>query len=218
MIFEHIEDFDIIIEIDEDKYDISRYVCGYLQTTIDIITKYLPDNSFIILPVYDEDFTFQCQVSGKCKIEEKYEEAVQREILEEIGMNIKNSTFVYKDKHNYYNKKTNLDIENEISYFVSDISKSEKISYEMSKELSSIKERNIVKDDLSKRICVFLYIEYEDLSKLNDVKFHNTLQKIYDRQRIVEGEEGKSILIYHKKKLLEKLNEKANLYKISGLM
>jgi hypothetical protein len=187
------------IDIEEfipDKRKLSRWVSGSWKKAKQVL-KYKVDDGFLILPMYLDELgnqnEWQCQISGKSKVSETIIEAVQREVLEEIGLafNIRSIQDAFID----YERFKGCDV----TYFLLNLKDSvDYNSFEFKDIRVGCKNRELLDDDKSRRISVYLY--FDDINK-------KLLNRIIDRKRLVSSDDaGQVILLMDKKKLLKSMN------------
>jgi len=160
----------------------SKYVCGNIITSFNLIDKYIPEDAKLIVPTHckllsynnegpkfeiDNIESFQCQISGKCKINESFVSAAQREVFEEIGTFLDKSDIkeIHREVHSYKYGKNNEDINNTVVYYLVNMD-SVKPKQDNILKLE-IETTSLLQDDYNRRVVIFMYTK--DLNLCEDI-------------------------------------------------
>lgn len=175
--YSHLESTNEILKL-KNYIPYSKYVCGNIMTSYNIINRYITDDSKIIVPGHfkslfqnvnyevDNIESFQCQISGKCKINEPFINAAQREVFEEIGLFLNKTDFkeIHREIHSYKNGKNNEDIHNTVVYYLVNV---DNIEIQKDNLLKlEIETNSLIKDDYERRVVIFAYTQ--DLNLCNE--------------------------------------------------
>jgi hypothetical protein len=167
----------------------SKYVCGNVMTSFNIINQNISSDSKLIVPAHfklingskisnfdvDNIESFQCQISGKCKNDESFVDAAQREVYEEIGLFLNTNDFkeVHREVHSYKYGKNDEDINNLIVYYLVNVDEANVHNDRIRK--IEIERNSLLEDDYGRRVVVFMYTK--DLIDGNIITNRNRIKQ-----------------------------------------
>lgn len=139
----------------------------------------------VVVPQYPDYDDTQFAITGSCKAGEDIEKAVQREILEEIGLFVDISNI------------TKLDVKSSVTYFHVTLENSiipSEANLQQKTEMVEMMEMDKVDDDKTNKVCIIMTMT------LNETN----INKIYGRNRLTSSDiAGKTIAIIPLKKMIE---------------
>jgi ADP-ribose pyrophosphatase YjhB (NUDIX family) len=159
----------------------------YLRTMLfSVQNKYTQEDRrlvSVVVPQYPDYDDTQFAITGSCKADENIEKAVQREILEEIGLfvDISNITkLAVKSSVTYFH----VTLENSITPYEANL--------QQKTEMVEMAKMDKVDDDKTNKVCIIM--------TLNETN----INKIYGRKRLTSSDiAGKTIAIIPLKKMIE---------------